>query len=118
MAQKRIMAPALLAICTLLGATCTWAAETKPVLDPSSPCAPPEYPRASLANGEKGTVTLELVIGPDGKVADAKVEKSSGFRGLDRAAANAYSKCKFKPGTKDGKPDTAATTIQFNFSLD
>ena len=118
MAQKRIIAPALLAIGTLLGGPTTWAAETKPALDPSNPCAPPEYPRASLANGEKGAVTLELTVGPDGKVTDVKVVKSSGFRGLDRAASNAYSKCKFKPGTKDGKPDTAAATIQFNFSLD
>ncbi|MFZ6747326.1 TonB family protein, partial [Undibacterium sp. JH2W] len=42
----------------------------------------PEYPRASLRNEETGTVALSVLIGADGSVADVKIDKSSGFRGL------------------------------------
>lgn len=96
-----------LALCTIL--TLAWplamATDTKPTLDSSTPCAPPEYPRASLANEEQGLVLVGMLIGLDGKVVESKVEKSSTFRNLDKAAVNAFSKCKYKPGTKDGKPE-------------
>ncbi|MCH8623131.1 energy transducer TonB, partial [Undibacterium sp. TS12] len=45
----------------------------------------PEYPRASLRNEETGTVQLSVLIGADGSVSDVKIDKSSGFRGLDNA---------------------------------
>ena len=66
-------------------------------LDTSAPCEKPAYPRASLMNEETGTVTVALLIGPDGKAADSKVEKSSGFKNLDKAARAALAACKFKP---------------------
>ena len=49
-------------------------------------CAKPEWPKASLRNEETGTVTLSFLIGVDGRVADSKIVKSSGFRDLDKAA--------------------------------
>ena len=94
------------------------AADTKAVLDASSACTPPEYPRASLANEEKGVVVLGVMVGVDGKAGEIKVEKSSGYRNLDRAASAAFAKCKFKPAVKDGKPDAQWTTINFEFKLD
>ncbi|WP_211466439.1 TonB family protein, partial [Collimonas silvisoli] len=48
-------------------------------------CEKPEYPRTSLRNEEEGVVTVKLTIGADGNVVDSAVEKSSGFRDLDRA---------------------------------
>jgi protein TonB len=93
------------------------AADTKPVLDSASPCPPPEYPRASLAAEEQGAVVLGLLIGVDGKVVEAKTEKSSGFRNLDKAAQGGFAKCKFKPGTKDGKPEQMWMSMQFEWKL-
>ena len=94
------------------------AADTKAALDSSSACAPPEYPRASLSNEEKGVVLVGVLIGVDGKAMETKVEKTSGYRNLDRAAASAFSKCKFKPASKDGKADQQWATISFEFKLD
>jgi protein TonB len=113
-----LLRPTLLALGLLAAAQAALAGDTKPSLDSSAPCPPPEYPRASLANEEKGLVVLALLIGPDGKVMESKVEKSSGFRNLDKAALGGFSKCKFKPGTKDGKPDQVWMNLQFDWKLD
>ena len=94
------------------------AADNKAALDSSSPCTPPEYPRASLSNEEKGVVNVSFLVGVDGKVIESKVEKTSGYVKLDRAAVSAFSKCKFKPAIKDGKAEQQWATINFEFKLD
>ncbi|RFP11598.1 energy transducer TonB [Duganella sp. BJB488] len=81
-------------------------------------CAKPDYPKSALRNGDTGTVTLSLLIGTDGRVADSKVEKSSGFRELDRAAQVGLGLCRFKPGTVDGVPQQSWTKMQYVWSLD
>jgi periplasmic protein TonB len=81
-------------------------------------CAKPDYPRNAQRNGDTGTVTLALLIGTDGRVADSKVEKSSGFRELDRAAQVGLGLCRFKPGTIDGVPQQSWTRMQYLWSLD
>ncbi len=101
----------------------------KPAVAPKAPvhvaavvdaanCTRPDYPPASLRNGESGVVTLAFLIGTDGKVADSKVEKSSGFRALDRAAQVGLGLCRFKPGTVDGVPQASWTRMQYVWSLD
>jgi len=79
-------------------------AQANAVLDTKAPCEKPAYPRASLVNEEQGTVTLAFLISVDGSVVESKVEKTSGFKNLDKAAQKALSGCKFKPPMKDGKP--------------
>ncbi len=66
----------------------------------------PEWPRTSILNEETGSVGLNVLIAADGSVADAKVEKSSGYRGLDNAVKSQLlsGSCRNKPGTVDGKP--------------
>ncbi len=81
-------------------------------------CAKPDYPKNALRNGDTGTVMLAFLIGTDGKVAEARVEKSSGFRELDRAAQAGLSLCKFRPGTVDGVPQQSWTKMQYVWSLD
>jgi periplasmic protein TonB len=81
-------------------------------------CARPDYPPASLRNGESGVVTLAFLIGTDGKVADSKVEKSSGFKALDKAAQVGLGLCRFKPGTVDGVPQPSWTRMQYVWNLD
>ena len=81
-------------------------------------CAKPDYPSASRRMEEEGTVTLKFLIGVDGKVRQADIEKSSGFARLDEAARNALSKCQFRPGTVDGKPEQSWANIKYTWRLE
>jgi len=89
-----------------------------PAVVDSRACSKPEYPPKSLRNEETGTVTLQFLIGLDGRVVESRVEKSSGYRDLDNAARNALSLCKFKPGTTDGKPEQSWTKMQYVWKLE
>ena len=77
-----------------------------------------EYPKASLMNEEQGTVSMSFLVKADGSVADSKVDKSSGFKNLDKAAIKALSVCKFKPGSKDGAPAETWTKVDYAWKLD
>jgi len=77
-----------------------------------------EYPKASLMNEEQGTVSMSFLVNPDGSVADSKLEKTSGFKNLDKAAIKSISACKFKPGTKDGAPAQTWTKVDYAWKLD
>jgi periplasmic protein TonB len=77
-----------------------------------------EYPKASLMNEEQGTSSISFLVNADGSVADSKIEKSSGFKNLDKAAVKGISACKFKPGTKDGAPAQTWTKIDYAWKLD
>jgi protein TonB len=88
------------------------------VIQAGAHCAKPDYPSASRRLEEEGTVTLKFLIGADGKVLQADVEKSSGFTRLDEAARNALSKCQFRPGTVDGKPEQSWASIKYTWRLE
>ena len=94
------------------------AIRTGAAIQPGAYCAKPDYPSASRRMEEEGTVTLKFLIGVDGRVLQADVEKSSGFARLDEASRNALSKCQFRPGTVDGKPEQSWTTIQYKWRLE
>jgi protein TonB len=81
-------------------------------------CTKPDYPSASRRLEEEGTVTLKFLIGVDGRVLQAEIEKTSGFNRLDEAARNALSKCQFRPGTVDGKPEQSWATIKYTWRLE
>ncbi len=87
------------------------------VIDAAS-CAKPAYPAAALRNGDEGTVTLAFLIGKDGHVASAKVERTSGYRDLDRAAMQGLSMCAFKPGSIDGVAQESWARMQYAWRLD
>jgi len=95
----------------------SYGAEVAPVLDSKS-CDPPKYPKAALMNEETGTVSLLFLVSLEGKVMDSKIDKSSGSKSLDKAALSAFSQCKFKPGTKDGKPDQLWGKVEFVWKLE
>lgn len=109
---------AILALASQFASHTAHAAIVAPVIDTKANCEKPAYPRASLMNEEKGTVVLAFLIAADGKVLESKVDKSSGFKNLDKAALNALSQCKFKPGTKDGRPDQAWAKVEYTWALD
>ena len=92
-------------------------AVTAAVISASS-CEKPEYPSASKRLEEEGTVQLKFLVGVDGKVIESAVEKSSGFRRLDEAARAGLSKCQFKPGTVDGKPQQSWASMKYTWRLE
>ncbi len=67
---------------------------------------------------EEGTVTLKFLVGVDGKVIQAEVEKSSGFKRLDEAARTGLSRCQFKPATVDGKPEQGWASLKYTWRLE
>lgn len=91
---------------------------TGAVIQPGASCAKPDYPSASRRLEEEGTVTLKFLIGADGRVLQAEIEKTSGFNRLDEAARNALSKCQFRPGTVDGKPEQSWASIKYTWRLE
>jgi protein TonB len=84
----------------------------------ASGCEKPEYPSASKRMEEEGTVQLKFLVGVDGKVIESAIEKSSGFRRLDEAARAGLSKCQFRPGTVDGKPQQSWASMKFTWRLE
>jgi protein TonB len=91
----------------------------KPVYVPhAGNCARPDYPARAAREGVSGTVSLALLIGADGRVADSKIEHSSGSRDLDKAAVAALSMCTFKPATTNGVAEPAWGKLAYVWSLD
>jgi protein TonB len=62
-----------------------------------------------------GVVKVDVVVDEEGKVTE--VQKTSGPQMLQRAAADAIKKWKFKPFVRDGQPTKATGFISFNFNL-
>lgn len=74
----------------------------------------PSYPDAAASVGAEGTVFVQVTVGTDGSVTDAKVLKGDN-QALNNAALSAAKKCKFKPGTVDGEPAVMKATIPYRF---
>jgi protein TonB len=56
------------------------------------------YPRAARRAGLEGTVHVRFVIDPEGRIADAAIERSSGAHALDRAALDLLGRASPVPG--------------------
>ena len=75
----------------------------------------PVYPPQAKTLRMTGVVKVEVTIDEQGQV--AAVQNSTGPSLLQRAAADALRKWKFKPFTKDGQPVKANGFVNFNFNL-
>jgi TonB family protein len=64
----------------------------------------PEYPPEAKVNGQVGTVWVKMLVGIEGRVLLAKVQKSSGFSSLDSAAVAASKRDLFKPAVLNERP--------------
>jgi protein TonB len=106
----------VVAAALFMSASAAFAGEVPASFDAKSCKA--EYPKASLMNEEQGTVSMAFLVSAGGDVKDSKVEKSSGFKNLDKAAIKAISACKFKPGSKDGAPAETWTKVDYAWKLD
>ncbi|MCG1039588.1 energy transducer TonB [Mycetohabitans sp. B7] len=77
----------------------------------------PDYPALSRRREETGTVIINLVIGPEGKVERATVKKSSGYDRLDAAARNAALASTCRPYIENGQPIRVTADQPYVFNL-
>lgn len=78
----------------------------------------PEYPMLDKRLGHEGNVLLRLSLDPTGAIADAIVERSSGFDGLDRAAAEwVKSHWRYSPATRGGAAVASTVEVTVTFRL-
>jgi protein TonB len=75
----------------------------------------PVYPPLALSARVQGVVILELRIGPDGHVADARILRSIPL--LDQAAVDAVRQWEYAPTLLNGSPVSVLTTATVNFTL-
>jgi periplasmic protein TonB len=70
----------------------------------------------SAAGGASGTVRVQFVIGPDGKVEEGSVKTvhSTNDR-LTAAAEKVILRIEFRPGEKDGKPVRSIVILPLTF---
>ena len=80
---------------------------------PRTKSVAPLYPEEAKAAGVRGTVRLELLIGTDGKVLDARVIDSIPL--LDAAAIAAARQWEFRPVLLNGAPVEALLTTAVGF---
>ena len=84
-------------------------APPKPIYQPD-----PEYPESARKKKLEGTVVLEVLVTPDGDVADVKVVRASD-PDLGQNAVDAVRRWKFNPSTKDAKPVAVQINVETCF---
>ncbi len=77
----------------------------------------PVYPKTAKVKGFQGIVELNVFVTKEGKVAELKVEKSSGYKILDKSALKAVKKWRFSPGSKGYKPCEMWVKIPVEFGF-
>ncbi len=66
----------------------------------------------------QGTVTLEVIVGADGRVEKSRVVQSlDDVYGLDEAAMEAVAAWPFRPGTFNGQPARFDVQVDLSFRL-
>ena len=79
--------------------------------------SPPLYPGLARKRGQAGTVVLQVLVNRQGRVDDLKVEVSSSFSLLDRAALAAVNKWSFEPGRQNGEAISMWVRVPVTFRL-
>ncbi len=74
----------------------------QPQIDPARPLSEPAYPPQDVRIGNTGTVLLSVLVLPDGRVGEVRLDRSSGHSRLDASALSEARQWRFKPGTQDG----------------
>jgi periplasmic protein TonB len=83
----------------------------RPIYDPD-----PEYSDAARKAKYQGSVLLWLVVGPNGRPRDIRVQRSLGM-GLDEKALEAVSQWRFQPATLDGQAVAVQINVEVSFRL-
>jgi protein TonB len=78
---------------------------SSPSIDPRRPLSQPDYPPQLIRESAQGAVDVEIFVQPDGRVADARILKSSGYEAFDRnTLEEAKRRWRLVPATRDGVP--------------
>ena len=78
---------------------------------------PPRYPRLARRKGYEGTVVLEVLVNPQGKVADCRIIRSCGYSVLDKAAMKSIRNWLFEPGMRGDKKVEMWVKVPIKFQL-
>jgi protein TonB len=78
---------------------------------------PPLYPELARRRAYEGTVLLHVRVRDDGRVEGVKVERTSGYRILDRAAREAVSHWRFIPGRRGDEAVAMDVRVPITFKL-
>lgn len=107
--QKAAAEAARLAAAARQSAATTAAASTPTLRAVSTPA--PRYPADALRAGTAGEVLMEITVGTDGSVTNARVLRSQPARIFDREAMNAVRRWKYEP---IAAPITVRRTLAFS----
>jgi TonB family protein len=76
----------------------------------------PQYTDQARKAKYEGTCVLAMIVGPDGKPHDIRVQRGIGM-GLDQKAIEAVQQWRFDPATKDGRPVAVQISVEVSFKL-
>jgi TonB family protein len=76
----------------------------------------PEFSEEARKAKYQGTVILWVVVGPDGRVHEVRVQRSLGM-GLDERAAQTIRTWRFDPARRNGVPVAVQVNVEVNFRL-
>ncbi|MFH2133821.1 MAG: energy transducer TonB [Pseudomonadota bacterium] len=78
----------------------------------------PPYPLVARRMGYQGKVVLNVEVLAEGRAGEVKLQTSSGYDILDRAALQTVKTWKFSPATRFGQPITQWFLVPIKFSLE
>jgi TonB family protein len=98
-----------------------YSAEAKtmlaPLMDDFEIVFPNEARRVGRSIGAMRTVTLDILVRPDGTAGDVDIATASGFDLYDRTAATAARRATYLPAVDNGMPVEARMTYAVSFGL-
>lgn len=84
-------------------------------------CLKPTYPPGAQRSNAQGDTHIEYTLGPDGKISEAKITKSSGdsdtHKLLDLLALDAVKACTGTPQIRDGLPVQFSGAVNYTWRL-
>lgn len=83
----------------------------KPISTPD-----PQYTEQARQARYEGTCVLAMIVGPDGKPRDIRIQRGLGM-GLDQKAIEAVQQWRFEPATKDGRAVAVQISVEVSFKL-
>ena len=78
----------------------------------------PRYPADARRANDEGTVVVFADVDAYGKVSDARIDKRSGSRSLDRAALAEVRTWTFRPAMKNGKTVASSVRVPVEYRID
>lgn len=79
---------------------------------------PIPYPRAARRRNCQGTVILDVLVTKEGRVADIRLHRSSGYALLDRSAETHVKTWRFKPARRGGQTIEMRVKVPVRYELD